>query len=179
MVRSGGAVVPVRWGHPRALAVLLQANQPVAMEVVSEALWGPAPPGDGVGAIRSYIRSLRQGLGEVGRERIMTQPRGYLIRVADRELDVAPFEQLQASARAAARDCRWQEAAGRAREALSCWHGEPLADIESDMLALREVPRLAELRLQAAETRIDAGLRLGGRVPETSPRNLPAPGNDA
>ena len=62
----------------------------------------------------------------------------------------------------------WQEAAGRAREALSCWRGEPLADIESDTLTLREAPRLAELRLQAVETRIDADVRLGGHAEVTA-----------
>src|SRR5581483_9576254 len=49
----------------------------------------------------------------------------------------------------------------QARAALELWHGEPLADVESDALAVHEVPRLAELRLQAAELRIDAELRLG------------------
>ena len=33
--------------------------------------------------------------------------------------------------------------------------------MESEALALREVPRLAELRLQAAELGVDAELRLG------------------
>ena len=33
--------------------------------------------------------------------------------------------------------------------------------MDSDLLALRERPRLAELRLQALETRIDADLHLG------------------
>ena len=33
--------------------------------------------------------------------------------------------------------------------------------MDSDALARREVPRLAELRLQALETRIDADLHLG------------------
>ena len=48
-----------------------------------------------------------------------------------------------------------------ARAALALWRGEPLADVESEVLAAREVPRLAELRLQALEARIDADLHLG------------------
>ena len=55
-----------------------------------------------------------------------------------------------------------------ARDALSNWRGEPLADIESDTPALREVPRLAELRLQAMEIRIDADLRQGGHTGVTA-----------
>lgn len=163
VVRSGETEIRVRRGHPRALLaiLLLAANRTVSVEAIMDALWGPAPPQSAPVAIRSYIRWLRLALGPASRERISTQPRGYLIRVADGELDLARFEDLLSSARAAARNGSWPEAAGQAREALSCWRGEPLADIESEALVLREAPRLAELRLQAVETRIDADLRLG------------------
>ena len=77
------------------------------------------------------------------------------------ELDVARFEALLGAARAAARDSSWDTAAAEARAALALWRGEPLADVDSELLAAREVPRLAELRLQALETRIDADLHLG------------------
>jgi DNA-binding SARP family transcriptional activator len=166
LVRNRGAEVQIRRGHQRALLalLLLQANEAVPIEEITGVLWGAAPPVSAPVAVRSYVQGLRLALGEAGRQRISTQPRGYLIRVADGELDVARFERLLASARAAARDGSWLEAAGRAREALSWWRGEPLADIESEAMALREVPRLAELRLQAVEIRIDADLRLGGHA---------------
>jgi DNA-binding SARP family transcriptional activator len=166
LVRSGGAEVPIRRGHQRALLalLLLRANHSVPIDEITEVLWGAAPPVSAPVAIRSYIRCLRLALGETGRQRISTQPRGYLIRVADDELDVARFERLLVAARAAVRGGSWREAAGRAREALSWWRGEPLADIESETIALRDVPRLAELRLQAVEIRIDADLRLGGHA---------------
>src|SRR5215470_15961024 len=170
VVRSGETEIPVRRGHQRALLaiLLLEANRLVPVEAIIEALWGHAPPQSAAVAVRGYIRWLRLALGQAGRERITTQPRGYLIRVADGELDLARFEDLLASARAAARRGSWEEAAGQARAALSCWRGEPLADIQSDTLALREAPRLAELRLQAVETRIDADVRLGGHVEVTA-----------
>ena len=164
LVRSGGADIPIRRGHQRALLalLLLNPNQVAPVEEITEALWGPASPTSAPVAVRSYIRGLRLALGPAGRDRISTAPRGYLIRVGDGELDVARFEDLLASARAAARGESWQQAAEQARQALSWWRGEPLADIESQALALRDAPRLAELRLQAAEIRIDADLRLGG-----------------
>jgi DNA-binding SARP family transcriptional activator/tetratricopeptide (TPR) repeat protein len=169
VVRSGETEIPVRRGHQRVLLaiLLLEANRLVPVEAITDALWGPAPPRSAPVAIRSYIRWLRLALGQAGRERIRTQPRGYLIRVADGELDMARFERLLASARAAARSGCWPEAAGQARAALSCWRGEPLADIASDALALRQAPRLAELRLHAVQTRIDADLRLGGHAEVT------------
>ncbi|MGA8461579.1 MAG: BTAD domain-containing putative transcriptional regulator, partial [Streptosporangiaceae bacterium] len=47
------------------------------------------------------------------------------------------------------------------RAGLSLWRGEPLADIPSEWLAARDVPRLTELRLQATEAWIEADLQLG------------------
>lgn len=161
-VRSGEDELPVRRGHPRALlaTLLLSANRPVPVAAIAEVLWGPAPPRSAQVAIRSYIRSLRLALGQAGKERISTEPGGYMIRVGDDELDVNRFESLLASAHAAARQRHWLDAAKQAREALSCWQGEPLADIESDVLALRDAPRLSELRLQALEIRAAADLQL-------------------
>ena len=73
----------------------------------------------------------------------------------------------------------------QARAALALWRGEPLADVESEVLASREVPRLAELRLQALETASRADLHLGRAadvIPElrrlaepTSAARVPAP----
>src|SRR6202020_2202946 len=71
---------------------------------------------------------------------------------------------LLGSARAAARAQLWEQAAAQARAALALWRGEPLADAAAEMLARREAPRLAEMRLQALETRIDADLHLGSHA---------------
>jgi DNA-binding SARP family transcriptional activator/tetratricopeptide (TPR) repeat protein len=167
IVRCGRTMVPVQRGGQRAVlaALLLAANRVVPVRALAEVLWGPEPPPSAPVVIRNHIRRLRQALGEPARERIRTQPGGgYLINVAEGELDVARFEHLLSSARAAARQCNWPEAAGQARTALALWRGEPLADIESEMLAAREVPRLAELRMQAAETRAESELHLGGHT---------------
>jgi len=74
---------------------------------------------------------------------------------------VTRFEVALTAGRAAARAGDWAAAAGELRRGLALWRGEPLAGVPSDVLAAREVPRLAELRLQALEVRIDADLRLG------------------
>jgi DNA-binding SARP family transcriptional activator len=163
MVRCGGTVIPVQRGHQRALlaTLLLAADRVVSAEEIAEALWGTAPPPSAPVTIRNYVKRLRQALGDAGRTRISTQPRGYLINVGVGELDSLRFEALLKSARSAARDGCWDTAADQVRVALALWRGEPLADVESDALALREVPRLAELRLQALEVRIDADLHLG------------------
>jgi hypothetical protein len=51
---------------------------------------------------------------------------------------------------------------GGARRSAGFVAGPPLADIASELLHQDEVPRLEQLRLQALEWRIDAGLHLGG-----------------
>src|SRR5205085_5846375 len=163
MVRIGGVVVPVQKGKQRALlaALLLNAGRPVSLDELAEALWGPDPPPSARVTIQNYVMRLRKALGDTGTSRIGTLPSGYAIQADASELDVARFEDLLCAARAAAREGRWRDAADQARSAVSLWRGDPLADVGSELLADREVPRLAEMRLQALETRIDADLHLG------------------
>lgn len=163
VVRRRGATVAVSPGKQRVILamLLLNAGQVVSTDELAETLWSSGPPPSGLVAVQNYVMRLRNALGDIGRDRILTQPPGYLIRVLADEFDVTRFETLLAEARAAARDGRWQEAQARARAALELWRGQPLADVDSDALAAREVPRLEELRLQALETRIDADVRLG------------------
>jgi DNA-binding SARP family transcriptional activator len=150
-------------GRQRAIlaALLLNANHVVPAQALAETLWADDPPPSAPVTIRNHIRRLRQMLGAPGRERIVTHPRGYLIRVGDDELDLTRFGRLLAAACAAARSRSWAQAAAQAEQALSLWRGEPLADIDSQTLSRREVPRLTELRLQAVETRTEARLHLG------------------
>ncbi len=162
-VRRGDAVVTVPAGKQRAVlaALLLNANRVVALEDLAETLWGTAPPPSARLTVQNYVVRLRKALGDEDRSRITTQPRGYVISVAAGELDLTRFEVLLGAARQAARDGSWDTAAAQARAALALWRGEPLADVESELLAVREVPRLADLRLQALEIRIEADLHLG------------------
>jgi DNA-binding SARP family transcriptional activator/tetratricopeptide (TPR) repeat protein len=163
VVRRGGVAVPVPRGRQRAMlaVLLLNAGQVVSVGQLAETLWGAAPPPSAPATVRNYVKRLRRALGTAGQARILTRSPGYMIRVDPGELDVARFEVLLDGARGDARGGSWEAAAEQARAALALWRGEPLADVESEALALREVPRLAELRLQAAELRIDAELRLG------------------
>jgi len=159
-VRRGGVEAPVPPGKQRVVlaALLLNANRLVGLDELAEALWGPRPPASARATMQNYVMRLRKSLGD---SRIATRPGGYLISVDPGELDVSRFETLLGSARAAGRDGLWEQAADQAETALALWRGEPLADVDSDLLALRERPRLAELRLQALESRIDADLHLG------------------
>jgi DNA-binding SARP family transcriptional activator len=54
-----------------------------------------------------------------------------------------------------------ERAAGKLQAAEKLWRGRPLADLEFEPFARVEVERLEELRLAAAEARIEAELALG------------------
>jgi DNA-binding SARP family transcriptional activator/Tfp pilus assembly protein PilF len=163
MVRADGAVVPVPQGRQRVVlaALLLNANQVVSLDELAETLWGTTPPSSARVTVQNHVMRLRRALGPAAASRISTQPRGYLIWADASELDIAQFTAHLDAAWAAAGANSWDSAAAEAAAGLSLWRGEPLADLGSEVLALREVPRLADLRLQALQTRIDADLHLG------------------
>jgi DNA-binding SARP family transcriptional activator/Flp pilus assembly protein TadD len=162
-VYADRAPVPVRHGKQRAVlaALLLNANQVVSVDDLAEILWGAQPPPSAAVTLRNYVKRLRQSLGDAGRDRITTCARGYVISVDAAELDVTQFEVLSVAARAAAAEGWWDRAATQAGEALSLWRGEPLADVQSQVLALREIPRITDMRLRALETRIEADMHVG------------------
>jgi DNA-binding SARP family transcriptional activator len=163
VIRCEGEPVKVPRGKQRTLlaALLLAASRVVPVDDLAGLLWGQEPTASARVTLQNYVKRLRQALGEGGRDRVRTHPGGYSISVGDGELDVSRFWELADSARAAARNGSWDEAERQAGAALSLWRGEPLADVESEVLGTREVPRLAELRLQALEARLDAQLHLG------------------
>jgi DNA-binding SARP family transcriptional activator/Flp pilus assembly protein TadD len=163
VVRCGGVVLPIPQGKQRAVlaALLLQAGHVVSVDELAEVLWGSAPPPSARVSVQNHVTRLRKALGDTGASRIGTRPHGYLIDVHPGESDVSRFEAHLDTARSAARDRAWDAAATEARAGLSLWRGGPLADVKSELLATRDVPRLAEQRLEALETRIDADLHLG------------------
>ena len=166
VVRQDGAVISVTRSRERAVlaALLLHANEVVPVGDLAEALWGEMAPRSAEMTVRNYVKRLRQVLGENGGSRIGTGAGGYSIRVEAGELDVARFERLASATLAAMRAGRWTQVSGQARAALSLWRGDPLADVGSLVLAEREAPRLAEMRLQVLEAHLDADVRSGGHA---------------
>jgi DNA-binding SARP family transcriptional activator/tetratricopeptide (TPR) repeat protein len=171
LVLRAGERIEVPRGKQRAVlaVLLLKAGRVVPVESLAGFLWGLEPPTSAEMTVRNYVKRLRQVLGESGRDRISTHPGGYSINVAADELDVAWFESLVAAAHTAVHDQSWERVSQHAEAALALWRGEPLADAGSAELVEREVPRLAELRLQVAEARLEAAVHLDGdsqAVPE-------------
>jgi DNA-binding SARP family transcriptional activator/tetratricopeptide (TPR) repeat protein len=162
VVRCEGAVVPVAGGRQSALlaALLLDAGHLVTMGQLTDVLWGATPPAGARAALHNQVKRLRDALGAVGRDRVRTRPGGYLIHLEPGELDVARMQDLLASARMAARSGAWDRASAMAAGAVLLWRGEPLAGVDSEVLA-RRIPDLTELYLQAVEIRLEAEVSLG------------------
>jgi DNA-binding SARP family transcriptional activator len=163
LVRRGEATVPVPPGKQRVLlaAMLLNAGHPVSSAELAEMLWEVTQPASAQVTMQNYVKRLRQALGDFDHSLIGTRPGGYMIHVSTGQLDVSRFEALNARARESARAARWDRAALELRDALALWRGKPLADIPCEQLIRDHAPRLAEMRLQALELRIDADLHLG------------------
>ncbi|HEX4062946.1 MAG TPA: BTAD domain-containing putative transcriptional regulator [Streptosporangiaceae bacterium] len=173
LVSRDSAVVPIPAGRQRALlaALLLNAGRVVSVNELIDVLWGADPPASARASLHNCVGRLRANLGDDGDPPIRTRPPGYVFSVGRGELrlDVTAFEALLQAAQTAVKAGQWDLASAKTRAALSLWRGDPLADVDSQELARREVPRLAEMRLQALEIRLDADLRLGGHqevIPE-------------
>ena len=143
-------------GKPRALLarLLLDAPRAVAVETLTDALWGAHPPASARKVLQVYVSQLRKALGP---ERIETRPPGYLLRATDAELDLARFSRLAEQGRGEADPAR---RARLLRDALALWRGPGLVEF-SEPFAGPAARRLAELRLLVLEQRIDADLELG------------------
>src|SRR2546425_7109840 len=154
-VLDEGRELPLGGAKQRALlaSLLLLANEVVSRARLIDELWHADPPETALTALQVYVSQLRKALG---RDLILTQPPGYLIRVSDGELDLHRFERLVATARVE----EPAQAARLLREGLALWRGAPLAEL-GDSFARAERARLEEQRLAALEQRIEAELALG------------------
>src|SRR5258706_14785733 len=71
--------------------LLLEANRAVSRERLIDALWGDEPTATAGKALQVYVSELRKTLG---RDRVVTQPGGYLLRADPGEVDLERFRHL-------------------------------------------------------------------------------------
>jgi DNA-binding SARP family transcriptional activator len=153
-VRDGERVLPLGGARRRAVLarLLLDANRVVSVNELVDGVWGDEPPSSALASLQNHLARLRQELGD----RLVTRAPGYLLRLADDELDLDRFLRLVEDAHGAEPAI----AAVRLAEGLALWRGPPLADL-ADEPAGRAAEHLGELRLSALEERIEADLALG------------------
>ena len=160
-----GALVKIGGARQRALLaiLLLNANRVVSREQLIDELLDDARPETADHTLRVQVSRLRSVVDRPGavEPRLVRQAPGYRLRVDSGELDLDVFEELLAQAHQASRNGDHELASRTLREAEALWRGRPLADLDSKPFAQIECERLAEMRLVAAEDRIDAELSMG------------------
>src|SRR4051794_16143248 len=168
-VEAGDRAVKLGAAKQRALLaiLLLHANEPLSTDRLIDELWGESPPATASKALQVYVSQLRRlldgsdGAAEAKGHSIATIPGGYTLRVAPDDLDSKRFELLMAEAERLAADGDPAAAAQVLERALSLWRGPALADFAFEPFARAEIARLEELRLGAAERRVDVALAAG------------------
>jgi YVTN family beta-propeller protein len=169
-VEDRGQSLPLGGHQQRALLalLLLRANNVVPVDEIIEHLWGPKSPPSATKNVHALISKLRRKLenDSAGVDRgqngvLLTRPHGYVLMVADGELDLHRFQSLLDEGRRALTAGDPDAAATTLRQALALWRGSPLPEFAFDSFAHVEIARLEELRLSALEERIEADLALG------------------
>ncbi|MCE7000939.1 AAA family ATPase [Saccharothrix sp. S26] len=161
---------PVDLGTPkqRALLALLvsRVGQPVAVDVMLEALWAGHPPPSAMTSLQAYVANLRKVLEPDRAPRtpakvLRTCTQGYVLDDREVDVDVHRFgEHATAGWQAMARhDSR--QALGEFEAGLALWRGRPYSEVAGATWVAPEVARLDELRLSVVEARCAALLAVG------------------
>jgi DNA-binding SARP family transcriptional activator len=160
VVRRGDDSVSVGGLRPQAILVTLahHLDTTVRVDTLIEAVWGEHPPKSARNAIQVHISRLRSALGPSFE--LQTSEHGYRLSAAHVECDVAEFEHRVAAAlELAERDPG--SFVTMAREALSLWRGDPVADdLGIDVVSGRLV-ELRDARVRLQTMLLDAQLKLG------------------
>ncbi|MEU5781872.1 AfsR/SARP family transcriptional regulator [Micromonospora lupini] len=141
--------------------LLLDANCVVSTAQLADALWDDAPPTTARGQVQICVSALRKTLTRLGLpDRIVTRPPGYLIEVADGDLDLHYFDRLVLAGQQALAESRLDDAAEALSGALALWRGTALAGVDSPALRAAAT-RLDERRLAVTEDWLDVELHRG------------------
>lgn len=171
-VRSPEGWTAISAGKWRSLlaCLLLRAGEVVSAETLIDELWGDSPPPTANNLVSIYIHRLRGVIGDAeGRVLVHRMP-GYQLRIHRSSTDLYQFESLVAKGRhvlaadnadRAAALLTADRAAALLTEAEDLWRGEFLADVAPSPLVRAGAGAAAELRLTAAELRIEAELTCG------------------
>ncbi|MFE5094798.1 BTAD domain-containing putative transcriptional regulator [Streptomyces sp. NPDC056638] len=141
--------------------LLLESGRVVSNDRLVEAIWERKPPATSRTQVQIGICALRRMLpAEPHPGPIVTRSPGYLLRMAEGQLDLHAFEERVAAGRRAAAAHQPQQAVKELRAALGLWQGHALTDISSKPVRASAV-QLDERRLAVQEQCLELELRLG------------------
>ncbi|MGW2331496.1 BTAD domain-containing putative transcriptional regulator [Streptomyces sp. NPDC001700] len=146
---------------PQAQAVLcvllLRQGRTATADELVDAVWGEAPPPEAIAALRTYVFRMRRKLGPGV---LVSEARGYALRVAPEALDLEVCGGYEAQAKRARAEGDLAEARRLLHMALVLWDGQPLAGVPGPY-AHAQRSRLEEWRLALLEARLQLDLELG------------------
>ncbi|HWD00941.1 MAG TPA: BTAD domain-containing putative transcriptional regulator [Amycolatopsis sp.] len=158
---ADGTVVPTDGERPRVVlaGLLTHPGQRVSVAQLTRWLWDDDGPRNARAAIQTYVSRLRRALGTA--DVLRTEQGGYRLAVADDAVDLTRFRAAAARGWAAADRGEHADAVAAFDAALAEWSGEPLSNVESEVLRRDVVTALREEALAVREARADALLALG------------------
>lgn len=158
-VRCGDRVEVVSGRLRRVLlgVLLARANQPVPVDVLTDALWGDRPDPRAGQKLQLHVHRLRAVLDDP--DRLSFGSAGYRLRVGPEEIDADRFDSL-VTAGVAVVEGEPQRAIESLRAGLGLWRGTPFAGVEVPVLA-DWAGRLTERRIAAVEALYEAQLACG------------------
>jgi DNA-binding SARP family transcriptional activator len=157
VLTSDGVPVRVPDRKVRALLadLLVHEGRAVGVDRLIDDLWGEELPANPSSTLQTRVSQLRRALEDAepgGRDLVVTQPPGYLLRVGPDQTDSGRFRALVTRARETA-DARLR--ADLLTEALGLWRGPAFADVVDEPFALAATTRLEEERLTALEAQAE------------------------
>ncbi|MEU9162782.1 BTAD domain-containing putative transcriptional regulator [Streptomyces sp. NPDC048424] len=161
-IAHGPETVVLKPSKPTSLlaALLLHPGTVVSTSYLLRAVWDEEPPATARAALQTCVLRLRRLFAKYGisATTIEAVPGGYRMHNDTETLDLVLFRTLTSRAGSAAGP---GEELYRLREALSLWHGQPLANVASRMLQQDAVPALEQERLRVLERVCDLELAAG------------------
>jgi DNA-binding SARP family transcriptional activator len=141
--------------------LLIRPSQLVPTDLLIDELWGDSPPKRANNLVSIYVHRLRKVTGDAEGRMLVYRAPGYLLRLAPGDLDMQEFEARVVEGRNALAAGDVQAAAALFSDALALWRGPLLADVSPSPLLTVQADRAQELRISAAELRIEAELACG------------------
>ena len=161
MMRDGRPVDVPQQARTVLAQLLLAEERAVSTDRLMDALWGERVPLTARAAMHNLVAALRRALGEDA-DMLTTQAPGYALRYGSRAtFDLQEFEAEIDQGRSALESANPGQAEAMLSTALARWQGDALADLAYESWATPVAERLEELRIVAAELRIEAMLALG------------------
>ncbi|WP_318306047.1 AfsR/SARP family transcriptional regulator [Amycolatopsis solani] len=156
--RRNGTDVPLGGPKPRTLlaALLLAEGRVLHADRLISIIWDETPPDSAPALLHTYVSTLRRAFQDGA---IRTEQGGYRIELSGCTVDLLDFAGLAAEGDSAAAAGDHETAERRYEQALDQWQGPALGGLKS-RFAETEAARLADLRLDVLEKRIDCAFAL-------------------